>query len=91
MAIRDLKPENMLFHDRKDLNTLNLIDFGVSAICTGDQKMKDAVGSFYYRSPECLQGEYDARSEVWSLGVILYTFLCGYPPFFGLHEHEVID
>ena len=94
--LRDLKPENFLFHDKKDLNTLNLIEFGVAAICNEGVSLKTCVGSvsrkmnikkkYYYQSPECLEGNYDARTEIWTLGVILYTFLCGYTPFFGLLE-----
>ena len=51
--------------------------------------MKTVVGTPYYVAPEVLRGSYDKRCDVWSLGIILFVFLCGYPPFEGDNNKEI--
>ncbi|EDO37951.1 predicted protein [Nematostella vectensis] len=82
---RDLKCENLLLD--KDLNII-ISDFGFARDClttaTGKKKLSHTYcGSYAYAAPEILKGiAYDATlADVWSMGVILYTMLCGRLPF----------
>ena len=89
---RDLKPENFLMSDTSEGAEVKLIDFGLSKRFSNKEqinKMKTVVGTPYYVAPEVLKGSYDMRCDVWSLGVILYVFLCGYPPFEGDNNKEI--
>ena len=61
--------------------SLKLIDFGLSKIQTDKKSMKTFAGTPYYMAPEVLQSTYGKQSDLWSLGVVLYTLVCGYLPF----------
>ena len=89
---RDLKPENFLMNDKTENSEVKLIDFGLSKRFSSEEemaRMKTVVGTPYYVAPEVLRGNYDVSCDVWSLGVILFVFLCGYPPFEGDNNKEI--
>merc|ERR1719437_121058 len=90
---RDLKPENFLFMSRDpiDNNLLKIIDFGLSCKFEKGQVLTTKAGTPYYVAPQVLSGKYDQSSDLWSAGVIMYVMLCGYPPFFGETDAEVLS
>ncbi|KAJ6358184.1 hypothetical protein OIU78_005923 [Salix suchowensis] len=79
---RDLKPENCLFLNENNESTLKIMDFGLSSVEEFTDPVVGLFGSIDYVSPEALsQGRISSRTDMWSLGVILYILLSGYPPF----------
>jgi len=79
---RDLKPENLLF-DKKGSTVLKLIDFGIAAIVDESRpNLYEIVGSRTYMAPEIhMRTGYGKPVDMYSIGVIMYILLCGYPPF----------
>ena len=82
MVHRDIKPENLLFSAKEPGSDLKLIDFGLSKFSVIDCQLHTKVGTPYYVAPEILKGNYGKSCDLWSVGVITYLILCGYPPFF---------
>lgn len=82
---RDLKLENFLF-ESEDGDHLKLIDFGFARrweqhTCAGSrcqhEHMTDLSGSRNYLAPEVIAGDYTEKADVWSVGIMAYTLLCG--------------
>jgi len=83
---RDLKPENVLLTSPDTNDTLiKITDFGLSRFINETTLMKTFCGTPNYLAPEVLlthgESSYTNKVDVWSLGVILYICLVGYPPF----------
>ena len=88
---RDLKPENILYLYKADDNNVPkekkddivIADFGISKELSSDQELIfKSAGSMGYVAPEVLTKEGHGKPcDIWSLGVIVYSMLCGYSPF----------
>lgn len=87
---RDIKPENIVFETPDADSNLKVIDFGTSRQVFQDKKLNTKMGTAYYIAPEVLKKNYDFKCDIWSCGIILYVFLCGYPPFNGSTEEKII-
>jgi serine/threonine protein kinase len=81
---RDLKPENILMADKTPEASIKIADFGLARMMKGSEMMKTACGTPGYVAPEVLQnkGYSSGAVDMWSVGVILYILLCGFPPFY---------
>ncbi|KAF6029327.1 CaMKI [Bugula neritina] len=80
---RDLKPENLLYYNEEPDSKIMISDFGLSK-AEGSGVMATACGTPGYVAPEVLnQLPYGKEIDVWSIGVITYILLCGYPPFYA--------
>ena len=105
IAHRDLKPENFLFESKDADADLKIIDFGLSKVIRNPQflesvggqknvkeldRMNTRAGTPNYISPEVLAGNYGVECDMWSAGCILYILLCGYPPFYGDDDQEIL-
>jgi len=83
IAHRDLKPENLLSSGNDETELIKIADFGFSKDFNED-KLQTSCGSPGYVAPEVLTSEsYDKSVDMWSIGVIIYILLCGYPPFYA--------
>ncbi|XP_029292373.1 MAP kinase-activated protein kinase 2-like isoform X2 [Cottoperca gobio] len=86
IAHRDIKPENLLYTSKRPDALLKLTDFGFAKEITTLNSLATPCFTPYYVAPEVLGPEkYDRSCDMWSLGVIMYILLCGYPPFFSHH------
>lgn len=92
IAHRDLKPENLLVKSIADDTEVKIADFGLSKIIDEQKMMQTACGTPGYVAPEVLNAEgYDKEVDLWSIGVITYILLCGFPPFYAETVPEVFE
>ncbi|XP_015435981.1 PREDICTED: calcium/calmodulin-dependent protein kinase type 1 isoform X1 [Dufourea novaeangliae] len=83
---RDLKPENLLYYSPHEDSKIMISDFGLSKM-EDSGIMETACGTPGYVAPEVLaQKPYGKAVDVWSIGVISYILLCGYPPFYDEND-----
>jgi serine/threonine protein kinase len=87
---RDIKAENIMVNSK---NQIKVMDFGLAKL-KGSLKLtktSSTVGTLAYMAPEQIQGgEVDARSDIFSFGIVLYEMLTGYLPFCGEHDAAIM-
>jgi serine/threonine-protein kinase len=87
---RDLKPGNIML---TDAGVVKIMDFGIARMMGTERMTRDGrlIGTLEYMSPEQIQRqEADARSDIYSLGVVLYEMLTGRLPFTGTSDYELM-
>jgi serine/threonine protein kinase len=87
---RDLKPENVMVRDD---GVLKLMDFGIAQVV--DSKSLTVTGTLLgspaHMAPECIEGMHaDGRSDIFSLGTVLYSLMCGALPFEAISPHALL-
>ena len=84
---RDLKPENIIFDRMEEGAEPKLLDFGASYKYDDGviyARIEEEAGTLGYKAPEMISGEpCSLKVDCWSMGVISYIMLCGFPPFFS--------
>ncbi len=93
---RDLKPSNLFLCPVGDTVLVKVLDFGISKILVGPQTMntqtESSLGTPFYMSPEQIRSAkaVDHRTDIWSLGVVLYELITGVLPFEGDNPTAVV-
>jgi len=82
----DLKPDNFLFLNEKEDSPLKVIDFGMAKFVERRKYFKSFCGTPFYVAPEVIIGKYAEHCDLWSLGVVMFVMLFGYPPFYADQE-----
>lgn len=78
---RDLKPENILITKKEDEHMVKVTDFGLARFIKSGSISASTAGTPIYMAPEAWSGNFDEKSDIWSIGAILYELLTGSPPF----------
>ena len=87
---KDVKPANIIIDDE---NIVKIIDFGLAKLLSANNQimLSSTMGTLSYMSPEEIKGHMiDFRTDVWSLGILMYEMLTGMRPFDGDYDQEVI-
>mmetsp|Transcript_17987 Transcript_17987/g.12924 ORF Transcript_17987/g.12924 Transcript_17987/m.12924 type:complete len:133 (+) Transcript_17987:301-699(+) len=86
---RDLKPENLLYETTEEKSIIKVSDFGVARF-VNNELATTACGTPSYLAPEMtMGGGYGKEVDMWSIGIVIYIMLCGFPPFYSENNQEL--
>lgn len=92
---RDLKPHNILLTENNSVERIKIGDFGLAKVISPVDLADTMCGSPLYMAPEILKLEgYDEKSDLWSLGIIIYELIYGHTPFSAsnhIHLQKLLD
>ena len=88
---KDLKAENILIDF--EAGKLKIVDFGTAqSQFEASEITADIVyGTPYYNAPQAIFADFTAKTDLWAIGTILYTMLCGFPPFAGVSDKKIMN
>mmetsp|Transcript_16678 Transcript_16678/g.23614 ORF Transcript_16678/g.23614 Transcript_16678/m.23614 type:complete len:718 (-) Transcript_16678:3-2156(-) len=90
IAHRDLKLDNIVYEHNGSDAVVKLVDFGLSCYTSDYTLEHDVVGTWVCMAPEVIKGHHNpCACDMWSIGVIAYLLLCGYPPFTGQDKEKL--
>ena len=89
---RDLKPQNIMFSKENDLNSIKIIDFGLSLQNFDFLLNSDYCGTLTYMAPELIKRKsYDLSIDIWSIGIIMFKLLNkGQHPYYSKKESQEV-
>lgn len=89
IILRDLKPENILIDDQLNVK---ICDFGWATFMDNSDYCRSVAGTYCYMAPEGLRGELQThRTDLWSLGVLLYEMVFNREPFNGRSPNDLLE
>lgn len=90
VAHLDIKPENIMFDSHGPDGVLKVIDFGAAEFLTPHERAPHAFGTVRYASPEMTRGKSCHKSDIWSVGVVMYLMLSGKAPFLKKNDTDTL-
>ena len=92
IAHRDIKPQNLLLRRQDDHSNVKIGDFGFARRVHTPNSLTSRVGTPTYVAPEILKNiPHDQRVDLWSVGVVIFVLLVGYPPFLEDDQAVLFD
>ncbi|KAJ3682686.1 hypothetical protein LUZ60_012913 [Juncus effusus] len=89
---RDLKPQNILLLSSDESSVLKIADFGFAKVLQTHGMAETLCGSPLYMAPEVMQVQrYDAKADLWSIGVILFQLVTGHTPYNGANQIQLLQ
>ena len=90
---RDLKVENVMYESKEPTAKIKLLDFGLSKKFVPGTRgiMHDWAGTVYTMSPQVLNGTYNYKADIWSIGVLAFLLLADEKPFKGKNKQDVMQ